>query len=132
MGFREALPANCPPLGAHDGSCEKAYRFIPSAIPAAADFASYAANGEPPPEGVDPCRWASCSLYADLSTVHKKRKLKNLRNYSFVAQMKIEAGSGMLLQRSSHIDFWMYDTFNPTAAVVDVIGLQDDEGAATT
>jgi hypothetical protein len=70
---------------------------------------------------MDPCRWASCSLFADLDTVAKKRAaFKKLRKYGYAAQIKIASGSGFLLENRGHIDFWMFDTFDPIAAIVQV------------
>jgi hypothetical protein len=121
--FREILPAGCPPKDAQDIECADAFRFIPAATAALAHFASNAAKQETPPPGIDACRWASCSLYTDMATVQKKRKLKKLRSYIHVAKLKIGAGSGYLIIANSHIDFWMFETFDPVAAVVHVEGL---------
>lgn len=125
MPFREVLPPNdCPPAESHQDGCETAFRFVPTAVPQADDFASHQAKGIPLPEGFDPCRWASCSLYTDLKTVQKKRKLKGLRDYGFVAELKIAEASGHMVQRADgHIDFWMFDTFDPLAAIVQVQAL---------
>jgi hypothetical protein len=127
MGFRESLPANCPPIDAHDGACACAFRFVSTPTPVAADFDSYAAQNKPIPTGIGvcPCRWASCSLYADLATVEKKRKLKSLRKYRFAARLTIREQSGYLKEDSGHIDFWMYDTFDPVAAIVETTELGD-------
>lgn len=118
MGYREKLPANCPPKTAHDGGCEQAFRFLPARNPEPEHFASNQAKGEPAPPGIDECRWASCSLYADMATVQKKRKLKKLKSYGFVAQLKIAPASGHMVEESKHIDFWMSDMFDPVAAIV--------------
>jgi len=126
MKFREQLPTGgppCPPPKAHDGGQERAFRFIPTATPVAADFASNQAKQEPLPLGVDPCRWASCSLYSDMETIKKKRLLKNLQKFAFVAEIKIAAGSGLLLLTGKHIDFWMFETFDPIAAIVQTQAL---------
>ena len=55
-----------------------------------------------------------------MKTVGKKRKLKNLQKYTHVAKIEIKAGSGMLIEGNSHIDFWMFDTFDPIASIVHV------------
>lgn len=96
--WRERLPENCPPANAHAGPCEQAFRFVTTASPTAEDFESYSAKGIPVGENEDPCRWASCSLYPDYATVLKKRKIKSLKRYPFVAEMKIRAGSGRIIQ----------------------------------
>ena len=120
MGFREELPSGCPPTGAHEGECAEAYRLLSSSAPDAQAFASHAASQKPLPLGMDACRWASCSLYSDLKTIIKKRKLPGRKKYTYVALLKIDAGSGRILQNGPHIDFWMFDTFDPLEAIVHV------------
>jgi len=89
-------------------------------IPAPDHFASNQAKGETPPPGFDLCRWASCSLFGDMATVQKKRKLPKLKNYPFIAELKITAASGRMMEKSAHIDFWMSETFDPITAIVQV------------
>jgi hypothetical protein len=127
MGFRESLPDNCPPIQAHERECPHAFRFVATKTPVAGDFDSYAAKQVPLPEGLNvcPCRWASCSLYPDLATVYKKRKIKSLKKYPFVAELTIAANIGRLVEDLSHIDFWMYDTFDPLTAIVVIKDLDD-------
>jgi hypothetical protein len=120
MSFREELPAGCPPASAHEGECSAAYRFVSSATPDAQAFASHAALQKTRPPMIDSCRWASCSMYTDMDTIQKKRKFKNLKQYTHIALLKIGAGSGKLIEEGSHIDFWMFDTFNPIGAIVSV------------
>lgn len=120
MGFREPLPDNCPPADAHEGACACAFRFVSTNSPTASDFDSYAAQGNPLPDGIGvcACRWASCSLFPDLETARKKRKLKSLRKYRYVAELNIAEKSGRLKVSYAHIDFWMYENFDPIAAIV--------------
>ena len=81
------------------------------------------ALGELLPPGMCPCRWASCSLFTDIDELAKKRRtFKKLQKFPFAAQLEIAANSGALLGKK-HIDFWMYDTFDPVAAIVDVKAL---------
>jgi hypothetical protein len=119
LGFRESLPNNCPPAEAHDRALEQVFRFVPTGTPVAADFASNAAKQEPLPPGVDPCRWASCSLCADMEQVEKARKFPKLKKFQHVAKMNIPKASG-LSHGTKHIDFWMFDSFDPVGAVVEV------------
>jgi len=124
LGYREKLPADCPPGTAHDGECGEAYRLLPNKVPIAADFASNAAKQEAIPPGADPCRWASCSLFTDMDALNKTRTtFKKLRKFKYVAQVKIVAGSGRLLVENTHIDFWMFDTFDPMTSIVHVTEL---------
>lgn len=125
--FRETLPDNCPPADAHEGACAQAFRFVATTAPTAADFDSYAAQGHQLPDGISvcPCRWASCSLFSDIRTVQKKRKLKSLKKYRFVVELKIAAKSGRLKESYGHIDFWMYNNFDPLAAILMIKDLDD-------
>ena len=124
VGFREVLPEGCPPDEAHTGACAPAFRLVANKPPIDADFASAAARQEPLPANVSPCRWASCSLFVSISVIHKKRQtFKKLRKYPYAAEMNIVAESGWIAQDGAHIDFWMSDTFDPLASVVNVVVL---------
>lgn len=124
LGFREKLPNGCPPSDATDRECSEAYRLVPSVTPVATDFASNAAKNEKPPPKCDLCKWASCSLYQDMEILRKKRDtFKNLRKFEYVAKLKIKVCSGFTLVANGHIDFWMFDTFDPISAIVHVKGL---------
>jgi hypothetical protein len=50
----------------------------------------------------------------------KRKTFKKLRAYKYAAKLNISAGSGRIIQDESHIDFWIYDTFQPDKAVVSV------------
>jgi hypothetical protein len=120
MGFCESLPTGCPPADSHDLGCDTAFRLISNRTPTRDDFTSYAAKQESMPPNVDPCRWASCSLFADLETIVKKRSaFKKLKKYKFAAELTIPPGSGRICG-DSHLDFWMYDTFNPLQAIAQI------------
>jgi hypothetical protein len=126
VGFLEQLPDACPPDGAHDGGCGAAFRLTAGPNPTIGDFASNAALGEPLPPTVDPCRWASCSLFPRLDIIEKKRKaFKKLRKFKFVISLNIGAGCGKLIEDTTHIDFWIYDTFDLKTAVISVDSLPD-------
>ena len=59
-----------------------------------------------------------------MAILHKKRDtFKKLRTFEYVAKLKIQAGSGFTLIANGHIDFWMFDTFDPLSAIVHVKGL---------
>lgn len=81
------------------------------------DFKSHAAQGKPVPPGVDPCRWASCSLFTVKDAAIKL--LPQIRGkYSFVATLKLATGCGYMKEGNGHIDFWMFEFFHPVAVVV--------------
>jgi len=59
-----------------------------------------------------------------MEILHKKRNtFKKLSKFGYVAKLKIQAGSGFTLIAKGHIDFWMFDTFDPLSAIVHVKGL---------
>ncbi|WP_407193222.1 hypothetical protein [Bradyrhizobium sp. STM 3566] len=121
MVFKERLPVNCPPSGSHQNGHQGVYRLCSTNPPTATDFLSAAAKNEPAPPVVDLCRWSSCSLFTDLATVKKKRStFKKLQKYGFAAVMTIPPKSGHSEQANAHIDFWMFDTFDPVNAVTKV------------
>jgi hypothetical protein len=126
VGFLEPLPAGCPPDNAHEGACANVFRLTVGPNPTLDDFASKAALKEPMPPRLDPCRWASCSLFPSPDVVQKKRNtFKRLKAFKYAARLNISAGSGKLIRDETHIDFWVYDTFDPGQAIVSVELLQD-------
>ena len=59
-------------------------------------------------------------MLADMDTVNKKLKLPNIRKkFSHVAKVKIPAASGKS-DGHKHIDFWMFDTFDPIKSIQEV------------
>src|SRR5271157_4434800 len=124
MKFREALPDGCPPNHASEGAWPQAFRLLAAAKPEPAHFLSSSA-AKPCPSGVDPCRWASCSLYTNLQTLKKKREtFPKLRKMSFFAELNIAANSGKTLNDgNNHLDFWMFDHFDPIKAITKVAAL---------
>lgn len=119
MVFKEALPAQCPPDGATDKAIREAYRLVKAAHPQGDDFASHAHLGKQRPEVVGECQWASCSLFTSLMHVKNMPSLPKLRAQGnrFVAKLSVPRGAGVSLCKGVHVDFWMYATFDPTAAV---------------
>jgi hypothetical protein len=124
MTFAEVLPPQCPPQGASDVSIDKAYRAVPNMTPKAKDFASHAALNKHLHENVDPCRFASCSLFLSkeklitLTTRLPKMRAKT----PYIAELSIPLGAGISVidQKSAHIDFWSYAGFDQSAAVQKV------------
>ena len=59
-----------------------------------------------------------------MKILHKKRAtFKNLQKFEYVAKLNILAGSGFILAKNGHIDFWMFNTFDPISSIVHVKGL---------
>lgn len=117
-GFWESLPPNCPPADAADVAYSSVYRFLPSNPPSGNDFASHAAQGSPPPGGVDACRWASCSFFLTKGAA-MKRLPKIRKRFKFVTRLRIPKGAGLSKEARGHIDFWFFKTFDPLSAVIE-------------
>ena len=116
--FLESLPPNCPPADAADVAYNSVCRFLLSNPPSDSDFASYAAQGRPPPDGVDACRWASVSFFLTKGT-GMKRLPKVRERFKFVTCLRIPKGAGLSKEKRGHVDFWFFKTFDPLSAVLE-------------
>jgi hypothetical protein len=123
MTFLEQLPDQCPPVDAKEYDFVVAYRVVICDNPSIEDFRSHAARNKIRPEAVDPCRWASCSIFLSRdSAIEIARKLPKPRYKSpFLAAFPISMGDGvsLLKSKSPHVDFWMYADFDPIASIVE-------------
>lgn len=121
MGFFEALPDQCPPADAVENEIGQAYRIVFGDPATVEHFKSHAALGKKPPSDMDECRFASCSLFTSLDRVKSVAQLPKLRAQGpILAEVTIAHGSGRWIAHGDHIDFWMYDTFDPIAAIVSM------------
>lgn len=126
MRYLEELPEQCPPAEATNNALGPAFRILPSAQPAIEHFHSYKKLGLPKPDGVDDCRYVSCSLFTEESRARKIAGLPKKRAAStHLAKLMIPHGVGAALvnEKTKHVDFWMFDTFNVAAAVEEVVAL---------
>jgi len=118
----EELPDQCPPAKALDVGIDEAFRVIPFENPTLDDFKSYAAQKKRAPPGVDLCRWASCSLCVtkEQATILAGKLPKLREKDPHVVKLSIKKGSGRSMKNYSgtHIDFWMFATFNPLTAII--------------
>ena len=124
--FMENLPISCPPAAATEADIDGVYRVVTSKSPTIEDFTSHSALNVKRPEAVDPCRWAACSFYRSRSKAIEIAKLPKFRDSNpHLALLGLTLGSGKLLEnkRTTHIDFWMYSTFNPIAAIIETEAL---------
>lgn len=119
--FAEPLPPQCPPLEAHEGELRQVFRLLESPHPTEDAFKSHAARGKACPKGVDPCRWASCSLTLDTEKLRKLPKFKD--THQFAAVLNIPEKSGLAKGGGPHIDFWRGKHFDIVAAVTRVVRL---------
>lgn len=122
LSWAEPLPPLCPPNDAADVEWELIYRLIDAAVPSANAFASNAALGMTPPEGMDECRWSSCSLVFDPKRQKKLPRFKNTHHWA--AAVKVPVGAGLSKQSSkNHVDFWCRAAFNVHTAVQNVVDI---------
>jgi hypothetical protein len=123
MNFRDTLPNGCPPNHASEEGYSQAFRLLSAAKPELGHFLPNSAEKQCP-TGVDPCRWASCSLYTNLDTLRKKRQtFPRLRKMLFFAEISIAANSGKIVHENDHLDFWMFFSFDPIKAISKVAAL---------
>jgi len=121
MPYWEPLPEQCPPAEAEDIAIDIAYRVVFTNPPKQEQFASLKALGRDMPPGTDECRFASCSLWSCPTQVRKIAGLPKVRIQNpLIAELQIAQGSGTSITKNKHIDFWIYDSFDPTLAVVKV------------
>lgn len=122
MKFWEVLPAQCPPAKAADIEISDAYRCVTSSTPTKNDFLSQAAKKLKLGPLGDPCKHASCSLFtcSEKAKNIAYRLPKPREGGPFVAQLTIGSGAGVSLIKNKHVDFWMYDTFDPVAVIKKV------------
>ena len=119
MEFLEALPDKCPPSDADDAEWPTLFRLLDTATPGNDAFKSHAALGKGAPEGIDACRWASCSLVLNAK---KMTKYPTLKNHKWAARLQIPAGAGLSKASSpNHVDFWSSSDFDMADAVVEVV-----------
>lgn len=117
--YMEDLPPSCPPASAALKDYAEAWRFVTSNPPIPSDFQSWAAVKEPPPT-VDPCRWASCSLFRTKDAAYAKLPKMRAR-YGYLARISISVKCGFTDCQKLHIDFWRFKTFSPQVLSVEAI-----------
>lgn len=117
--YGEVLPEQCPPAHANDNGYPQAFRLVANDPPVAADFRSKAAEGKACAKNVDPCQWASCSLFtAWPGELVKLGRIR--RRYSHVATLSIQQGVGRSLAASGHVDYWRYANVDLSSFVTAV------------
>lgn len=128
--YWEQLPPSCPPVKAQDGKLAMVYRRIDGECANEKDFRSHAYLRKQPLHPVDPCRWASCSLFRNKQQISNiSSKLPKPRDYAnFIAELNIPKGSGKWVEKSTgHIDFWSYAQFTITSAVDNIYPIEQDK-----
>lgn len=109
--------ATCPPPEASPPERQKVIRFVASAAPSAQDFWSHHALGKMKPPEVDPCRWASCSVFTTQPAINKLPSIR--RRFKFFVEMEIDETSGVIKSgMGGHIDLWMFSAFDPLQAIL--------------
>lgn len=124
--FKEVLPGNCPPKGATTFQEQVVIRIVTKEKVNDEDFLSHSALGVPCPEAVSLCVCSACSLWSGSQAVSNiigfsfLPKLKEKFKLTHLAHLTIDQNSGVgsVNRRNGHISFWMFDSFDPVAAVV--------------
>ena len=117
--FREHLPEACPPLDAQEPSNLVVYRLIPDLPAVALHFASHASLGKKMPGGIDPCRWASCSVFASMESVNDLRKLPKFKLYKWAIKLVLGSEAGRVKSgEAGHYDWWIYSGYDPIAVAI--------------
>jgi hypothetical protein len=122
--FKEPLPQGCPPHGAADQAIPTAYRVVQSSNPTQTDFHSHALKGIPVSPTTGLCQASSCSLFVCKETVTAlAQRMPKLRFPSaHVSTLSIPVGAGYsLIKKQKHVDFWMFKSFDPVAAVTSTV-----------
>jgi hypothetical protein len=124
--YREALPSNCPPKSACFLSEPlTVMRLIKGPQATEDDFASHAIRPDIKlPKEHDHCESCSCSMFIcepDKDVASQYKKLPRLRK-RFVAFLQIDGDSGKcaVTDVSGHVSVWMFLSFDPIEAIVDV------------
>lgn len=128
MNFAEKLPDACPPPEASETKFNPAYRIVRANPPNQGCFASNTKLGQHQPAGVDPCRFASCSLFTDIQKAKNIARLPKFRNSEpKIAKLLLPATAGVsiLNKETKHIDLWFYEGFDPLSAIVTLEEVAD-------
>lgn len=90
-----------------------------------AHFSSKYKQGIPVANGVDPCVWASCSIFTKIKPLLSIKRLK--AENPFLAKLAIPKGTGRHVSNSSrgHIDFWSYADNCLSKCVISVEDTRD-------
>ena len=119
--FKEDLPENCPEFDSLDQPLEDVWRFLRQHQATEDCFASHTAKGRNRPENKCACQWSSCSLFVGKKLTAEMLKTPMFKRFKARARLSIPPGSGRSKVHGSHVDFWAYDTFSFTGAVVKVL-----------
>ena len=122
MKYKEKLPeTSCPPNESLEDSLSEVWRFIPEPTAKMEDFLSHNAKGHINRRNADECAFASCSLFNSIARVRELAKTQFFKKMH-AAELNIPKNSGKYTVGSKgHIDFWMYDSFDPLSAIVQVL-----------
>ena len=117
--YLEPLPEECPPNDAVEKEYPEVWRALPSDHVLDEHFFSKTKAGNKLPEGMDPCRFASCSLYTAHSPAAKMLKFPKFQGGA-VAKLTIPGAAGRAKKKKQHVDFWAYSEFKFLDFVLEV------------
>lgn len=116
-----ALPPQCPPHPLDTSALGPVYRVLSKGATAVAyDWLSHAARGNTLQPGMDPCRFASLSLFKNTTVV---KKYKNLQHLTHAAELHIPAGVGAHKTKGAHVDFWCADGQAVASHVTQIVSI---------
>jgi hypothetical protein len=125
--FRESLPQNCPPEDSGPLHPQTLLRLVEGPAVIEADFDSQEKLGYQCTVENGECTWASCSMF--LPSVPKSKlmtltKYKRLQKKKHVAYVSVDQSSGIAkVGQSKHVDLWIFEAYQPSLNVTDVVGL---------
>lgn len=117
--YRESLPKSCPPEDSEEIVASRAvYRFVRTNPPREEDFHSQRAAKPTTSFGVDECRARGLSVFSDLDTCLKYKKLPNFKN-RMVCCVRLDEGAGRIQRWGSepaHHTWWPLAAYNILAS----------------
>jgi hypothetical protein len=117
--YLEPLPEQCPPDDAEDKNYDEVWRTLPSIPPTDQHFYSKAKAGDALPPDLDPCRFASCSLYTSRVPASKMLKFPKFQGGT-VAKIRIPMKAGLSKKKKQHVDFWAFRHFKFLDSILEV------------
>lgn len=117
--FKEKLPKQCPPIDAEDRSYDEIWRALPETTPKPEHFLSKAATETCTLPDIDPCRFASCSMFTTKNSASKILGFPKYRNGA-LAKLNLPVGAGLSKKKKQHVDFWAYAGFDFVGAILEI------------
>jgi hypothetical protein len=124
VGWKEVLPASCPPTDAANTSGETVYRLVKPNGPTEADFSTLSTL-DPAKHLIGPhqCRARAVSVCTTLAGARGTRKLPTQKGKR-IGKLTLSAGAGVVKQTGQklyHVSWWRCGAFDaPASTVVEI------------